>query len=253
MKILIADDATANMEAAKQAAAHFPEHEFIFTNSASEAFELLPSVDGVITDLFFKEDLTNSLIEVYETYTKMVQQSPMFSEVIEQMYQGDRLRAEQKLENVLYFLTKGTTKSVKSSAVSTRTISDLINSVGDPVEVQYIDENSAVAPEFPFGGLLMLKAKELGKFHCLVSNIHRHAGSYSDTASSLDAMVLLMPLMEKDVVTPKQTLFDGEDSLTYIGGDEINKIVKTNGDYPDGTGKEHSYVWIEGIRRVLAQ
>ena len=53
MKLIIVDDTVENLTAAKKAANDFPEHEFVFTNSAAEAIKMLPSADGVITDLFF--------------------------------------------------------------------------------------------------------------------------------------------------------------------------------------------------------
>ena len=55
-KILVVDDNPENLVAARLAAESFPEHEFVFTNSAKEAVAWLEGVDIVITDLFFPDE-----------------------------------------------------------------------------------------------------------------------------------------------------------------------------------------------------
>jgi hypothetical protein len=60
------------------------------------------------------------------------------------------------------------------------------------------------APEFPYGGVIMLKAKTLGKKCVLITNLHRHSTSFTDAATSVDGFMLLLPLIEAGIVTAEQ-------------------------------------------------
>lgn len=234
-KILITDDTTANLEAAKQAALQFPGLEFVFTNSANEAFEMLPNVDAVITDLFFAENATGDLASAYQSYIDQVKPELLLSH--------ERLADyTKKMEINLEIMQTGNPKRFIEK-----------NPIGDPERhAKRLQKLSELSNEFPFGGTIMVSAKQKGKSLCLVSNVHRHAGSYSDSASSAAAVVLLAPLLG-DILTADQLLYDGKNSLTYMGGDEIEKYDEKIGDTWDKTGKTDPKVWAEAIRRVLAQ
>ena len=216
--ILIADDTTANLNAAKEAALQFPQYEFSFTSSAKEAIEMIVASDAVITDLFFEEEVAGSIAESYGDYIAAVQESPMFTAVVKRFYNGNIPEAKGKLEQVLGLLSEG------KPSIAMEELAAMFDKQNNPASAAGVRGRLlALVPQFPFGGALMLKANSLKKPHCLVSNIHRHAGITRDAASSTDAMILLMPLMEAGVATVEQVLFDGKDCLTYIGEDEIRK------------------------------
>jgi len=235
-KILIADDTTANLDAAKEAAALFPEYEFVFTNSANEAFQMLPNVDAVVTDLFFKEEATGDLAAAYQLYVEQVKPELLLPHERLADYAKDM---EASLEVLRTGMPKEAIRKVFSRFAS--------------VSAEKIESEIAkLQKEFPLGGTIMVSAKEQGKRLCLVSNVHRHAGGYSDSASSAAAVVLLAPLLEV-ILTADQLLYDGGGSLTYLGGDEIRKYDEKNEGTHDKKGKTDPAVWTEAISRVLAQ
>jgi len=213
MKILIVDDSVGNLEAAKLAAKDFTDHEFVFLNFAKEAMCHLVEVDAIITDLFFPNEIHNDegeLSAYYTLFCSKLRDSSAFDDIVWIYYKGNRMRAEQKLQRNIAFLESGA--------------------------------NS----QFPYGGSIMLRAKELGKRYCLVSDIHRHVMD-SDCVSApdgIDGMIILLPLIEENIVSAKQVMQDGKDSLTYFGNEQL---------YDYGRGKGDPAIWIEAIRRILAQ
>lgn len=234
-KIIIVDDTNENLEAAKQAALQFPEHEFMFTTSANEAFKMLPSADAIVTDLFFKEIATGELASEYESYIEQVVPEKLLPY---EMIADYSKRMDASLEVLKTGIPENAIKNVN---------------LGRGYEEQVSKMISELKPEFPFGGAIMRSAKRQGKKLCLVSNVHRHASNHSNSTSSSAGVVLLAPLLE-DILTADQLLYDGEGSLTYMGGDEIYKHDK---EIEEGkwqrTGKTDVNVWVEAIRRLLAQ
>lgn len=246
--VLIVDDSTENLEAAKQAAENFPEHEFRFTNSAKEAVGAITETDAVITDLFFPDEGHadgGELDWYYSTYRSKMLDNPAFSEVVRSYYDGKQWKAEENLDNALALLEDGTIRRAVEGLVQLYDRRARL----DQYFKKYADEyrerlRNLPASQFPYGGALILRAKELGKRHCLVSDIHRHAGDYKDAPSAIDGMVLLLPLMGEGIISVEQVKYDGRESLTYLGSDEVHHT---------GKGKNDPVVWTEAIRRTLAQ
>jgi len=246
MRILITDDTNENLEAARQAAKGFPEHEFVFSNSAKETVALLNTVDAVITDLFFPDEnhYGTDLGDAYESYCLEVRPSDIYEKVVEGYYSRDRDRANEALNNAIDLLCDGTIRGA---------IEGWINYYehGRYADKERADEyrerlKSLPAPQFPYGAAVMLLAKELGKRHCLVSNIHSHQLECKDAASAIDGMILLLPLMSSNIISIEEARCDGDGSLTYIGGDEVYRRTKQR-------SKNNPAVWAEAIRRILAQ
>lgn len=227
MKILIAEDTEKNLAAAKEATKNFGEKfEFTFEPSAEKAFDLIPEHDIVISDLFFetKKAMTGSkLAKAYSDYTAMISQaSPVYEQVLSEYYGGDVSRAEQQLQDVSMLINQGLIRDVKSGS--------------------YVQPKQL---ETPYGGAIVLEAYSAGKPVCLVTNVHRHAGSYSSSASSIDGMILLMPLIEKEVITMDQAIYDGRGSTTYLGQDLLWKLSDRVENRP--MEKACPKVWLEAI------
>lgn len=246
MNILIVDDTAENLEAAKQAAANFTEHKFRFMNSAKEAAAAISEVDAIITDLFFPDEGHEDdgvLAALYLDYRCGVSYGQAFDQVEKEYYGGNQRQANWKLNDVLGLLEDGTMQKAIENLVEffegRGYLRDQESAKKHRARLQ-----SLPTPQFPYGGALMLCAKELGKRHCLVSDIHRHAGSYEDVSDAIDGMILLLPLIEKGVVSVKQATADGKGSLTYLGSDEIRQA---------GKRKSDPAVWAEAIRRTLKQ
>lgn len=247
MRILIVDDSKENLEAAKQATANFPEHEFHLTNSAKEAIAALAETDAVITDLFFPDEGHKDggeLDEYYGIYRRKmdISTSSAFGEVKRSYYDRVGRNALECLNDTEDFLEDGTIRSAVE-----RLVRHFENRGNKEYAEQYREvlQNLPV-PRFPYGGALMLRAKELDKRLCLVSDIHRHAGGYTDAPSALEGMLILLPLMARDIgiLSVAEVEYDGAGSKTYLGSDEIRRA---------GKGKTDSATWTEAIRRILAQ
>lgn len=248
MRILIVDDTKENLEAAKQASVNFPEHEFLFTNSAEEASVKIAEIDAIITDLFFPDENhanyeweRDGFVMSYNSFCERLgeaESTPVFEEVVQKYYYNNHVEAEKKHFAALDLVYEGTI---------CQALKDLIQAIerqGQDASELRERLNNLPAPQFPYGAALMLHAKKLGKNHCLVSNVHRHAGSHENAPSAIDGMVLLLPLMEASIISVEQAMYDGKDSLTYLGGDEI---------YRFGKGKDDPTVWAEAIRRTIQQ
>lgn len=253
MKIMIVDDTAENLEAAKKASVDFSEHKFFFTNLARKALEMIMTMDAVITDLFFpSEDCGGLLGELYENY-KTEMDNPIFFKVVDEYYGGDWNKAVQKREDAIALMKDGTIRHAVDGLI--RIFKDRMKTDWSEWGIKINGENikkykkilqNLPAPEFPYGGVLILEAKKQGKFHCLVSDIHRHAGEYKDAVGSIDAMTLLIPLMGAGIITVEQARVDGEGSVTYIGGDEIWEIGKDK-------RKTSPEVWIRAIENCIVQ
>ncbi len=280
MKILIVDDSAENLGAAKQAVENFSklvvgpeiltpkdsfeeatkrhlvkevvdsfsEHEFVFTNSAKEAVDLLAEADAVITDLFFPDEGHKEGGALSSSYARFC--SGMTDDCIaftglwydrESYYGwGNKQKAVEKLSDVQGLVADGTVR---------RPVERLIEYFEGKGNQKSADEYREVlknlpAPQFPYGGALMLHAKELGKFHCLVSDIHSHAGNFKSASSAIDGMMILLPLIEAEIIFDYEAKFDGNDCLTYLGSNEINRF---------GKGKSDPAAWAEAILRVIIQ
>ncbi|MFZ5932575.1 MAG: hypothetical protein ACOYT7_00600 [Patescibacteria group bacterium] len=246
MRILIVEDSTENLEAAKQAAVEFPEHEFSFTSSAKEAIVKMAEVDAVITDLFFPNEGHEDggeLDMLYALYRSKMVDNPAFDEVVRSYYKGDESRANEKLADALGLLEDGTIRNAVKRLIC------FFEGEGNKewADMYRKKLKNLPRPQFPYGGAIVLKAKKIGKRICLVSDIHRHAESYKNAADAIDGMMLLLPLIGEGIISVEQATYDGRNSLTYLGSDEIAETDKGRGEKSDAA------VWAEAIRRILAQ
>ena len=251
MKILIADDTAENLEAAKKASKNFPEHEFFFTNLARKALKMLKNMDAVITDLFFSDEGHNEndeLSEAYQSYCSQIGKGAMFDEVYNYYYKSLGYNSAMRaLKDTLLLLQDGTTRKI---------VENKISHYEKEGYMEWADEQrkklqNIPAPQFPYGGAIMLKAKELGKSHCLISDIHRHTQNGITAVSAADAMIILLPLVANKVLSFKEVELDGgydkyndedgKDSLFYMGHDKIRM------------GKDDSVAWDQAIKKILAQ
>ncbi len=260
MKLIIVDDTVGNMDAAKEAAKKFPEHEFVFTSSAHEALGLLPHADGVITDLFFPSEDEAGESEQYVRYVAMMGEAeslPTFGEVVREYYEGSRFKAKKRLEFARSFLSDGTIRSALEDLVVT------VRGWGDDVSSYVNRLENLPAPQLPYGTAVMLAAKQYGKKSVMVTDMHRHAGGYSTPSDSFDAMVLLLPLMAEGILTIKDVTWDGAipqydekhsythslGSKSYIASDRIRKLVGRDSDLR----KNSPVVWVEAIQMAIEQ
>lgn len=248
MKFIVTDDTAENLNAAKEAAKKFPEHEFVFTSSAAEAIKLLPDTDGVITDLFFPPEghleHGNPLFFPYNKYEEGMigaNHTPVFEQVVDQLnYDGDRRKAENNLHNAVGLVADGTIRTA---------LEDLIRVVqgwGGDVSKYRERLQNLPAPQFPYGAAVMLAAKKAGKRHVLVTDMHRHAGDYTSASSAIDGLVLLIPLMAEGITTAEEVQWDGLYSTTYIASDRLRKLA---GDVRPA--KTSPAVWAEAIQMAV--
>ncbi|MDO8569229.1 MAG: response regulator [bacterium] len=216
MKILIVDDTQANLEAAKKAAEEFKENEFVFVSTASEALRLMKGFDGLITDLFLPAEEDKDLNLAYFSYLRKVATS----------------------DNAHKFTAMAMGASNAGRAL------------GETIEVMRsgISERSKT-PQFPYGGVLMLKAKSLDLKHVLISDVHRHGTSHEDQATSVSAMAVLLPIIEEGIFTAKQAAEDGAGSKTYMGMEPLYKATRDS----EIHGKENPMAWKVAITMVLNQ
>ncbi len=260
VKLIIVDDTAANLDAAKEAATKFPEHEFVFTSSAHEALGLLPHADGVITDLFFPSEDGAGTNEQYTRYVAMMGEAeslPTFGEVVRDYYEGKRFEAKKRLNFARSFLSDGTIREALEELVAT------LKGWGNDVSHYVKQLENLPAPQLPYGTAIMLAAKQFGKKSVLVTDMHRHAGGYSTPSNSFDAMVLLLPLMAEGILTIKDVTWDGAipqydenhsythslGSKFYIASDRIRKLVGRDSDL----SKNSPVVWTEAIQMAIDQ
>lgn len=268
MNILIIDDNADNLEAAKQATENFSEHTFQFASNAKEALVLISEADAVITDLFFQKenhDDGEELGILYNLYRLKMHHDQTVDMLILNYYSGDRRRAMERFQNVDAVCEEGNSRLVLEKAIEA--------SVGGrEAYINWLRESlrNLPLPQFPYGGALMLLAKELGKKHCLVSDIHSHTSApHSNPALAIDGIILLIPLIKEGVISYEEGRTDGNLSLTYMGCNEIGKLSKVKYDvaavagtppvYVANNGKVYMHgknnpdIWIEAISRILKQ
>lgn len=238
MKIIVADDSSKNLEAAKKAAKNFPELEFEFSSSASQALRKLRRADGIITDLFFPPEEDKKLNQEYQLYIERVINSPKFQEVIREYYDHDVQKAKDRLLDVLFVMQTGTIQ---------RSLEQEIKYCKLQNNNKMVQENqkrlkNIPPPQFPYGGAIMLRAKAAGKCLTLITDLHRHGMSLENSATIIDGMILLLPLIEKGIITIEQARWDGQGSTTYLGREELV-----------GYGKENPESWAMAIRKALLQ
>lgn len=266
-KFLIVDDTTENLDAAKEAAKQFPEHEFVFTNSATEALQQLPEVDGIITDLFFPSEghqesghPLNGPYSHFQEEAAGARHHAVFDQAVAcNNYGGDKLEAENDHRAMLDLINEGTIRGALELVIQKvqhwppgmeRRQQELI---------QEYTEKLHNLPElrFPYGAVLMLVADDMGKRHVLVTDIHRHAGGGEEPAANSSAgIVLLLPLAMRGIVTVEELLWDGKNSRTYMASDLIGTMNLKEDEYP-GRGwkpvtKKNPVCWVEAIRRITA-
>ena len=208
--IVICDDTSENLNAAKKAAENFPGYDFVFTESAAEASTLAsdPNVAGIITDLMFPGEKGCSIHEEVRSLSAIlkgwrdhvrkwkVAYSRRQLETFEEFFK-DR---ENSLETIL------------SSA----------------------EEIISAAELRPFGISVFLTYQySHQKPVVLITNMHRHGNG---DLASLDAMAVLMPLMDS-FMSPEEVRRNGHSSLTYIGSAQ----------------KERPEVWAVAIHKLCAQ
>ncbi|MEI7749615.1 MAG: hypothetical protein WCJ25_01280 [Candidatus Moraniibacteriota bacterium] len=211
---------------------------------------MLASADAIITDLFFPDEnhVTGKMLgDAYGQYCAKLKKDETYLKVLEEYYNYDFERAESKLAGAIGMATDGTSRAA---------VEELIRSCeanGDKYGSceAYRERLRNLSPaQFPYGGAIMLRAHELGKKSCLISDIHSHAGSYRDNVSSVDGMMLLLPLISEGIVSVQEAKYDGEECLKYVGEGELSRAI---GGYPGGVLKERPEVWAEAIRRIVAQ
>ncbi|NTW30216.1 MAG: response regulator [Candidatus Moranbacteria bacterium] len=248
MKVIIIDDSAKNLEAAKKVAEQFPEHEFVCMNNASDAIAALDSADAVITDLFFPGENHGegtALGDAYGEYrAKLKKDEGAYLKVLQDYYDWDFERAEQKLECAISMATDGTSRVALEGLIQS------CEKRGRECDAYRKRLENLPSAQFPYGGAVMLRAHELGKKSCLISDIHSHAGSYRDNVSSVDGMMLFLPLISEGIVSVQEAKYDGKECLKYVGEGELSRAI---GGYPGGVLKERPEVWAEAIRRIAAQ
>lgn len=246
------EDKKENLEAAKQAASNFPQIEFEFLASASQAMRRLqePDVDGIATGLFFPPEEKEELNTLYRSYLKRTFnssgfKSSIFREVMEKHYRNRWWEAIEKITEAFWTATEGSDQVVierwiveMGASHDPRIHEEII-----PI-LRYMLENLP-APEFPYGAPLMLRAETMEKKCVLITELHycnnRIGGPQSRLADAVDGMILLLPLMEEGVLTVPQAMEDGKGSLTYIGrGELVNS-------------KEEPESWKKAIEKILSQ
>lgn len=217
MKILVVDDRTEFLDVARAVAAKFPEVQFGFTTSAADALKRIAEYDGVVTDMFFPSEEDPALNFAYRRYMRQTADSPAFFEVIDVFYGtfGGIEKAEQKLRDCLELMRTGTIRDILEKQIG----------IAKQKGYDYAEEEKCLenlpAPEFPYGGVIMLKAKALGKKCILITNLHHHATSYDSAATAIDGFMLLLPLIEEGIVTAEEVSFGFGDS--YISNAKKEK------------------------------
>lgn len=232
MKILIVDDDQKNLEAAKEAAKSWA-HEFEFINSAKKAEKIMASYDALITDFFFPVEKNFGL-----SYSIPSIDSPITQKVIGEYYSFHREEAELAYESVSDFLKTGSLESTITRLLHLPHLANI-----SEIEKESYLRAAKHPPQFPYGGALMLRARQLKKAMCLVSDIHRHAGAFLSPTTALDGIILLIPLIAAEILTIEQAREDGEGSKVFMGWTELKKF---------GNNKKSPAVWIEAIKRVVS-
>lgn len=260
MNILIANNCFENLEAASRASKKFKKWgHFLFTNSAKEAFDRFPEADAVITDLFFLGENHNDggeFAEYYTRYCSMITEirESTFLDVRKTFYEPyyglkhPRHNAIlEDIELVLTFMEEGTFRAALEDMIThLREQKNLFRRCYDVYGLKRLeadlrrycqDLQALPAPQFPYGAVLMLYAKDRFKKRCLVAKIKSY-----DTL--LPNGILLLPLIDRKVLSSSEV--KSGNALTYMGKFRDHTSGKK-------LGKDKAAFWEEAIRRVFKQ
>jgi len=276
MRIIIADDTNANLEAAKQGLKEMNEHEFFFTSSAVEALEKLPEYDAIVTDLFFPEEhLGSKTLE--NIYLRLVQltdipeDDALLQEVCTKYFKGDLEETLKKLRDSIEFMKEGTCKGLLLRSIETSrqknqraeeriARGEKLNSWDMPSNewIERCEESieNLPSPMFPYGAAILLEASNLRKKHVLVTDLHSHAGRMDGMPSrTLYGVTLLLALVRRGIVTVQDLIHDGADTNVYIGSNVLSHVKANSGwkskEY--GDSKQNPAVWVKAVDMVNAQ
>lgn len=222
MKILIVEDNKENMKAAEEAVKKFKLHDFEFSLFAKTAFKKIEEVEGVITDLFFKEEK----IADYDKFVSVVEKArntKTIRNMLEEKYYNNKSYCGEVLNDGDYRIAK------KIDAAFDKAIMLL--------------KNGTHREEFALGGCLMIKAKQLEIKSCLVSTIHHHSCNMGEESAFGDGVIILIPLIEAGIITVDDATGDGYLSNNYIGGDTVCSLGKKN----------NPKTWEKAIERLIKQ
>lgn len=259
-RIIVVDDKRENLEAAKQAAKEFPEIEFEFLTSASQGLRRLedPLVDGIITDLFFPPEQDEELLREYGSYIQKVRRSPKFPDIVKECYYDQWEKANKKVEDLVQVMKEGNSRAPLEREIKRQEAEGF-----NPEPLRTHLANLPEERQFPYGGVLMLRAKALGKRHVLITDLHRHAGEFLDMEDAIDGWFLFLPLMEEEIMTLEEV--DSDRGRAYIGDGELSNVYSAEYErimrgksemtyemFRKGR-KEQPAAWVLAIKKVLAQ
>jgi len=189
-----------------------------YFQKASEALKEMQRFDAVVTDFLFKGRDDDAHIQ-YSAYLDGIQNSILaFREVVRNYYKCNLYKAEARQKEALDTLRTG-----RISKMSIRNLMEFYSedSEFDREQRSKYEQLSAnlpnVEPEFAYGGPVMIEAQNQGKPSVLVTNLHRHAGQFDSVANSIDGVVALLPLIEREIISvwgainDMDTRYAGED------------------------------------------
>jgi len=220
MKILITDDKSAHLDAARVAAEAFPEHEFLYASTGAEALALAEQVDAVITDFFYplEEGVIDGSFASY--LAEISRQNPVFAEISKAAKEDLEVYLERFEEWVAHLHGGDLDWRYYSCEYG-----DLFE--GTP---EFLGENRG------YGALVAMRAEERGIPYVIVTDMHRHALGVT-SVTPVSGAALLMPLIQRGMVTIEEVnLHRGRHYIGSWGG---------------GSHKQGHGVWDIAIRKVL--
>ena len=255
MRVIVIDDNAKNLEAARTAASEFQgQHEFIFETSAAKALDALEQADAVVTDLFFPPEDDARLAAAYEEYVERVEISGVICEVRDQYYDGSDRKIDTKRRLALALMHTGTMRTYFEELLQMYQ-NDLRRDPDNGWKKSEAEKYAAMLAgdlpqQFPYGGTLMVKAHRLGKKLVLITDLHRHGGGSKKHTDAVDGMILLLPLMEDGIITIEQAKYDGHESLSYVGSDQM---LKGEGRQSKDIDKTDPFAWTIAFNKLFAQ
>ena len=238
MRILIVDSKPYNIEVAKKAAKDFSEIKFEFLSSASQALKEISNTDGIITGFFFppEPEEKEELASEYHFYINLATNSSLFTKVVNECYSGNWEIAKLKLNEAIQVMKSGTIRTPLLRVIG------VLEARGDDATDHRHLLDTLPAPQFSYGGVIILRAKAEDKKHVLLTNLRIQATTYEDHYTSVDGICMLLPLIEKGIVTIEEVKLGGVRSTTYIGEQELVGMTKQN---PNS--------WTKAIRKLTSQ